>query len=87
MINLPSPAKSEMSSPPPSRLPKDHQRANLTPENCHRAPAGKKFRYVARECPAGVATEDPRNTYWFTMNFPLYSPIAPAAATNPGYAA
>jgi len=52
-----------MSSPPPSRLPKDHQRANRTPENCHRAPAGKKFRYVARECPAGVATEDPRSTY------------------------
>ena len=28
----------------------DHadQRANRTPLNCHRAPAGKKFRYVAR---------------------------------------
>ena len=26
----------------------------------------------------------PRSTCWFTMNFPLYSPTAPADGWNPG---
>ena len=55
-------------------------RARRTPLNCQRAVAGKKFRYVARICVAGVAHEPPRNTYWLDMNLPLYSPTAPGAA-------
>src|ERR1017187_4491351 len=33
----------------------------------------------------GVTHDPPRRTYWFTMNFPLYSPTAPGAGSNPGY--
>ena len=39
------------------------QRARRIPVNCQRLDAAKKLRYVWREWPAGVAIEDPRNTY------------------------
>jgi hypothetical protein len=34
--------------------------------------------------PCDVASDAPRNTFWFTINLPLYSPIAPGALIKPG---
>src|SRR5262249_35761717 len=66
--------------------PSGRQRpARRIPVTCQRASGGKKFRYVGRVCAAGVKQEAPRRTIWFTMNFPLYSPTAPAAVLKRGY--
>ena len=54
--------------------------ARRRPVNCQRLAGGKKLRYVARMCDAGVAQEPPRSTIWPDMNLPLYSPMAPGPA-------
>ena len=53
--------------------------------NGQRECGGKKLRYVDRACPVGVTHAPPRNTICPDMNLPLYSPIAPFGALNPGY--
>ena len=59
--------------------------ASLRPANIQRLDGGKKFRYVVRSWPAGVMHALPRSTIWPLMNFPLYSPTAPAAGAKRGY--
>ena len=58
--------------------------ARRTPATWNCVFAGQKLRYVARTCAPGVRYEPPRRTIWFDMNFPLYSPTAPAAGWKPG---